>query len=67
MLMDLKQEKEISEDDFFKAQEEVQKFTDDFIRSWTRSLRQQENEIRSSSRQAEFPLPFPGVPFRRLR
>ncbi|MFH1091034.1 MAG: ribosome recycling factor [Pseudomonadota bacterium] len=32
MLKDLKKEKEISEDDLFKAQEEVQKVTDKFIK-----------------------------------
>ena len=32
MIKDLKKEKEISEDEQFRAQEEIQKITDDFIK-----------------------------------
>ena len=45
MLKDLKKDKEISEDDFFKAQEEVQKFTDDYIKKVDEVIEGKEKEI----------------------
>ena len=45
MLKDLKKEKEISEDDMFRAQDEVQKFTDDFIQKVDQTIETKEKEI----------------------
>jgi len=45
MLKDLKKEKEISEDGFFRAQEEVQKITDDFIKNIDEIVGTKEKEI----------------------
>jgi len=45
MLKDLKNEKEISEDEAFKGQEEVQKITDDFIKKIDDITAQKEKEI----------------------
>ncbi|MEJ2586959.1 MAG: ribosome recycling factor [Deltaproteobacteria bacterium] len=45
MLKELKNEKEISEDDMFKAQDEVQKITDDFIKQIDDITAQKEKEI----------------------
>ncbi|MDY6910266.1 MAG: ribosome recycling factor [Thermodesulfobacteriota bacterium] len=45
MIKDLKKEKEISEDDAFKAQEEVQKITDDFIKKVDELSAAKEKEI----------------------
>jgi ribosome recycling factor len=45
MLKDLKKEKEISEDEQFKAQEEAQKITDDFIRKVDGVYSAKEKEI----------------------
>lgn len=42
---DLKTEKEISEDDFYRAQEEVQKITDDFIKKIDEITSRKEKEI----------------------
>ena len=45
MLKELKNEKEISEDDFFRAQEEVQKITDEYIKKIDEVTAEKENEI----------------------
>jgi len=45
MLKDLKKDKEISEDDFFRAQEEVQKITDDYIKNIDETVGVKEKEI----------------------
>lgn len=45
LLKDLKSEKEISEDDFFKAQEEVQKITDEYIKNVDQISAEKEREI----------------------
>lgn len=45
MLKELKNEKEISEDEFYKSQEEVQKITDDFIQKIDDITAQKEKEI----------------------
>lgn len=45
LLKDLKKEKEISEDDLFRAQEDVQKFTDEFIKKIDGALAAKEKEI----------------------
>jgi ribosome recycling factor len=45
MLKELKNEKEISEDDMFKAQDEVQKITDDFINQIDEITAEKEMEI----------------------
>ncbi len=45
MIKDLKKEKEISEDDAFKGQEEVQKITDDFIKKVDELSAVKEKEI----------------------
>jgi ribosome recycling factor len=45
MLKELKNEKEISEDDMFKAQDEVQKITDDFINQIDEITTEKEMEI----------------------
>ncbi len=45
MLKDLKKEKEISEDDFFRAQDEVQKYTDDFIKKVDEVAEAKEKEV----------------------
>ncbi|MGM0427076.1 MAG: ribosome recycling factor [Thermodesulfobacteriota bacterium] len=45
MLRDLKNEKEISEDELYKSQEEVQKITDDFIEKIDDITAQKEKEI----------------------
>ncbi|MFP3928421.1 MAG: ribosome recycling factor, partial [Desulfobacteraceae bacterium] len=45
MLKDLKNDKEISEDEMFKAQEEVQKITDEFIKNIDKLLEEKEKEI----------------------
>ncbi|MFO7985234.1 MAG: ribosome recycling factor [Desulfatiglandaceae bacterium] len=45
MLKDLKNEKEISEDELYKSQEEVQKITDDFIEKIDDITAQKEKEI----------------------
>ncbi|MFZ7110972.1 MAG: ribosome recycling factor [Desulfatiglandales bacterium] len=44
-LKELKNEKEISEDEFFKAQEEVQKITDEFIKKVDDITAEKEKEI----------------------
>ena len=44
-LKDLKNEKEISEDEFFKGQEEVQKITDEFIKKVDEVTAEKETEI----------------------
>lgn len=44
-LKDLKNEKEISEDEFFKGQEEVQKITDEFIKKVDEVTAEKEKEI----------------------
>ncbi len=44
-LKDLKNEKEISEDEFFKGQEEVQKITDEFIKKVDDVTAEKEKEI----------------------
>lgn len=41
----LKNDKKISEDDFFKSQEEVQKVTDDYIKKCDDSAKRKEDEI----------------------
>lgn len=45
MFKDLKSEKEISEDEFFKSQEDVQKITDEFIRKVDEVSAEKEKEI----------------------
>jgi ribosome recycling factor len=45
MLKELKNEKEISEDDFFRAQEEVQKITDEYIKKIDEVTAEKEKEI----------------------
>jgi ribosome recycling factor len=45
MFKDLKNEKEISEDDMYKAQEEVQKLTDEFIGKVDEETAEKEKEI----------------------
>jgi ribosome recycling factor len=45
MLKDLKKEKEISEDDQFRAQDEVQKITDGFIKKVDETIEVKEKEI----------------------
>ncbi len=45
MVKDLKKEKEISEDEQFKAQEEIQKITDEYIKKIDETLSGKEKEI----------------------
>ena len=45
LLKELKNEKEISEDDFFKAQEEVQKITDEYVKKVDQITADKEKEI----------------------
>lgn len=45
MFKDLKNEKEISEDELYKAQDEVQKITDDFIEKTDKLTAEKEKEI----------------------
>ena len=45
MLKELKNEKEISEDDFFRAQEEVQKITDEYTKKIDEVTAEKEKEI----------------------
>ena len=45
MFKDLKNEKEISEDEFYKSQEDVQKITDDFIKKIDEITGEKEKEI----------------------
>ena len=45
MLKDLKKDKEISEDDQFRAQDDVQKITDDFIQKVDKRAEEKEKEI----------------------
>jgi ribosome recycling factor len=45
LLKELKQEKEISEDDMFKGQDEVQKITDDYIKNIDKVTAEKESEI----------------------
>jgi ribosome recycling factor len=45
LLKELKNEKEISEDDFFKAQEEVQNITDEYIKKVDQITAEKEKEI----------------------
>jgi ribosome recycling factor len=45
LLKELKNEKEISEDDFFRAQEEVQNITDEFIKKVDQITAEKEKEI----------------------
>jgi ribosome recycling factor len=45
LLKELKNEKEISEDDLFKAQEEVQKITDEYIKKVDQITAEKEKEI----------------------
>jgi ribosome recycling factor len=45
LLKELKNEKEISEDELFRAQEEVQKLTDDFIKKIDEVTAEKEKEI----------------------
>jgi ribosome recycling factor len=45
LLKDLKQEKEISEDDMYKGQDEVQKITDEYIKKIDQVTSEKENEI----------------------
>jgi ribosome recycling factor len=45
MLKELKKEKEISEDDLFRAQDDVQKLTDDYIKRVDEALGVKEKEI----------------------
>lgn len=45
LLKELKNEKEISEDDFFRSQEEVQKVTDEFIKKIDEITGEKEKEI----------------------
>ena len=43
----MKKDKEISEDDFHRGQEEIQKITDDFIKKVDELLHKKEEEIMS--------------------
>ena len=45
LLRELKNEKEISEDDLFRAQDEVQKVTDEFIKKIDELTAEKEKEI----------------------
>jgi len=45
LLKELKNEKEISEDDFFRAQEEVQNITDEYIKKVDQITAEKEKEI----------------------
>jgi ribosome recycling factor len=45
LLKELKNEKEISEDELFRAQEEVQKLTDEFIKKVDEVTAEKEKEI----------------------
>ncbi len=45
MLKELKQSKEISEDDLFKAQDEVQKVTDEYVKKVDETTAEKEKEI----------------------
>lgn len=45
LLKDLKKEKQISEDELFRSQEDVQKFTDEFIKRIDEALAVKEKEI----------------------
>ncbi len=45
LLKELKQEKEISEDDMFKGQDEVQKITDEYIKKIDKVTAEKESEI----------------------
>ncbi|MEW5721654.1 MAG: ribosome recycling factor [Thermodesulfobacteriota bacterium] len=45
MLKDLKKDKEISEDELFRAQEDVQKITDEFINKVDERVKEKEKEI----------------------
>jgi len=45
LLKELKNEKEISEDELFRTQEEVQKLTDDFIKKIDEVTAEKEKEI----------------------
>ena len=45
LLKELKQEKEISEDDMYKGQDEVQKITDEYIKKIDKVTAEKENEI----------------------
>ena len=45
LLKELKNEKEISEDDFFRSQEEVQKVTDEYIKKIDEITAEKEKEI----------------------
>jgi len=45
MIKDLKKEKEISEDDQFRGQEEIQKITDDFIQKLDEEYAGKEKEV----------------------
>jgi ribosome recycling factor len=45
MLKELKNEKEISEDDFFRAQEEVQQITDEYTKKIDEVTAEKEKEI----------------------
>ena len=45
LLKELKQEKEISEDDMYKGQDEVQKITDEYIKKIDQITTEKENEI----------------------
>jgi ribosome recycling factor len=45
MLKELKNEKEVSEDEFFRGQEEVQKITDEFIKKIDQVTSEKEKEI----------------------
>jgi ribosome recycling factor len=45
MFKELKNEKEISEDEFYKSQEDVQKITDDFIKKIDEITGEKEKEI----------------------
>ncbi len=45
MLKELKQSKEISEDDLFKAQDEVQKVTDEYVKKIDETTAEKEKEI----------------------
>jgi len=45
MFKDLKNEKEISEDEFHRSQDEVQKITDEFIKKMDEITGQKEKEI----------------------
>jgi ribosome recycling factor len=45
MLKDMKKEKEISEDDLFKLQDEVQKITDKYVKKSDETLAAKEKEV----------------------